>query len=826
MGPLLARVKRIFARTIRRLDWHPAEPVATMTRVTSTTQVRPFTGTYRLQLHAGFTLDDACGVVPYLADLGVSHLYLAPILTAVPGSVHGYDVLDHTAINPELGGRPALARLAHTAHEHGLGIVVDIVPNHMALVAPQWRNAPLWQVLREGPTSAAAHWFDVDWAHLDGRFGLPILGGTLADELAAGSLTLDVGRPDEGPAAGAPVLRYYDHVLPLNPDGPTSGDLGDVLAAQHWLLASHTEAADVLNYRRFFEVDQLVAIRVELPDVFDATHALLLELHHAGVIDGFRVDHPDGLADPEAYLARLADKCRPGTPIWVEKILEGHERLPEWAAAGTTGYDAAFALDTALVDPATVETVTTAWVATGGEPSLEACTAQSKRQVLDQLLQPELNRLQRAAAKALPGHEPSALREALTELLVELHVYRAYVRPGTEPDAQLVAPLHEALARVHDDHPDLAEAATDLAGVLERPDTAPGDAEAAADLCVRFQQTTGPVMAKGIEDTTFYRWHRLCALNEVGFDPVTGEHPGTADLHAWATHQAEHWPLGLTGLSTHDTKRSEDVRARLLALAGDADAWTRLSALAVAAADAHGVDLATAHLVWQTLAGVGRITPERLDAYLTKAIREAKQHTSWLQPDDDYEKRVLDLGRSILAGDELGVAIAAAVRDNRAAIRSVTLAQKLVQLTLPGVPDTYQGACQLNLTLVDPDNRDDIDFAAHSARLARLDAGGALESLDDEVMLVTSRTLRLRRERPELFADDYRALNLPPGLLGFGRGDDVVVVVQQGRAAAAGDVDLPNDTWVDVLTGYRFDGATAAADLLATLPVALLVREG
>jgi (1->4)-alpha-D-glucan 1-alpha-D-glucosylmutase len=797
-----------------------------MTRVTHGAPARPFTGTYRLQLHAGFTLDDACGVVPYLADLGVSHLYLAPILTAVPGSMHGYDVLDHTTINPELGGRPALDRLATTADDHDLGIVVDIVPNHMALVAPQWRNAPLWNVLRDGRQSPFAAWFDVDWNHLDGRFGLPILGDSLADELASGSLTLDVGRPDEGPAAGQPVLRYYDHVLPLTPDGPTSGDLGEVLAAQHWLLASHTEAADVLNYRRFFEVDQLVAVRVELPDVFDATHALLLDLHHAGVIDGFRVDHPDGLADPEGYLQRLSDACRPGTPIWVEKILEGDERLPGWAAAGTTGYDAAAALATALVDPDTADAVTTAWTATGGEPSLAACTEQSKRQVLDQLLQPELNRLQRAAIEALPGSEPSALREALVELLVNLHVYRAYVRPGAEPDPLLVAPLHEALTRVTAGRPDLADVAAALAAVLERPDTAPGDADAAADLCVRFQQTTGPVMAKGIEDTTFYRWHRLCALNEVGFDPVTGEHPGAADLHDWATHQAEHWPTGLTGLSTHDTKRSEDVRARLIALAGDADAWTRLSALAVDAADAHGVDEPTAHLVWQTLAGVGRITPDRLDAYLTKAMREAKQHTSWLRPDADYEQHVLGLGRAILAGDELGDAIAETVRNNRDAIRAVTLAQKLVQLTLPGVPDTYQGACQLNLTLVDPDNRNDVDFAAHRDRLARLDAGGSVESLDDEVMLVTSRTLRLRRERPELFATDHRPLALPAGLLGFGRGDDVVVVVRRGRAEPSGTVDLPDDTWLDVLTGYRFDGATAAADLLATLPVALLVREG
>ena len=788
-----------------------------------TASATPFTATYRLQLHRGFTLDDAAAAVPYLADLGVSHLYLAPILTAVPGSLHGYDVLDHTAVNPELGGRPALERLAATAHRHGLGIVVDIVPNHMALVDPQWRNAPLWDVLGHGRDAAHAHWFDVDWDHLDGRFGLPLLGGTLAEELAAGSLAVDTGRPDEGPAAGQPVVRYYDHVLPLRPDGPDTTDLEELLAAQHWLLASHSEAAQVLNYRRFFEVDQLIAVRVELPDVFDATHALLLDLHHAGVIDAFRVDHPDGLADPEGYLARLAGACRPGTPIWVEKILEGAERLPAWACHGTTGYDAAAVLGAALVDPGTVTAVSDAWAAAGGEPSLEAVTEASKRQVLAQLLQPELNRLHRAATAALPGIDGTLLRAALAELLVQLHVYRAYVTPGTAPDAALVAPLHEALARAVAVRPDLADAVTTLAGVLERPETADGDAATASDLCVRFQQTTGPVMAKGIEDTTFYRWHRLVALNEVGADPATGEHPDTTELHDWATHQADHWPLGLTTLSTHDTKRSEDVRARLLALAGDAETWTRLSDLARAASERHGVDAATGHLVWQTVAGAHPLTAERLGAYLTKALREGKQRTSWLQPDDDYERRVQALGAECLAGSELATAIADALAENADAIRTVTLAQKLVQLTLPGVPDTYQGAELLNLTLVDPDNRSDIDFTDAAERLAALDAGYEPRTLTDEIMLLTSRVLRIRRARPDAFDTGYRPVDLGAELLAYRRGEQLLVVVRRLPHAAVPDaVELPAGDWQDLLTATAHSGSTAT--LFDTLPVALLAK--
>ncbi|MFT3971824.1 MAG: malto-oligosyltrehalose synthase [Micropruina sp.] len=784
----------------------------------------PFTATYRLQLHCGFTLDDAAGVVPHLAALGISHLYLAPILTAVPGSMHGYDVLDHAAINPELGGRDAFGRLAAQCRAHGLGIVVDIVPNHMALVAGQWRNAPLWDVLRHGRGSRFAHWFDVDWEHLGDRFGLPILGAPLAEVLS--ELTLDVGQPDEGPAAGQRVLRYYDHLLPLRPDGPDTTELTELLAAQHWLLASHTEAAQVLNYRRFFEVDQLVAVRVEEPDVFDATHALLLELHHEGLINGFRIDHPDGLADPEGYLSRLAAACRVGTPIWVEKILEGAERLPAWDCHGSTGYDAAAVIDAALVDPAGVDAVTRTWVATGAERLLAACVEASKRQVLAQLLQPELNRLQRAAVAALPGADPARLRAALSELLVQLHVYRAYVTPGRPVDSALVAPLHEALERVRADRPDLADVAITLAGVLKRPETAPGDTDAARDLCVRFQQTTGPVMAKGIEDTAFYRWHRLVALNEVGGDPAHGEHPGVQALHAWAAEQAGRWPLGMTTLSTHDTKRSEDVRARLLALAGDAASWSRIANLAAGASVRHGVDAATGHLVWQTIAGTPGLSPERLDDYLTKALREGKQRSSWLHPDDDYEQRVRALGREILAGGPVGAAIAEAGVSNADAIRAVTLAQKLLQLTLPGVPDTYQGAEVLNLNLVDPDNRADVDFAAHAVRLDELDAraGRALD-LDDEVLLVTSRTLRLRRARPADFAAGYEPLELGAGLLGFARGSDVLVAVRRlPRTPLPDTVPLPGGDWRDVFTGAGHRGDTGA--LFDVLPVALLVRVG
>lgn len=795
--------------------------------------------TYRLQLHADFTFEDARQVVPYLAGLGVSHLYLSPVLTAVPGSQHGYDVLDHGSINPELGGREGLEALARAAHGAGLGVVVDVVPNHMALTAPEWANTQLWQVLRDGRRAATAHWFDVDWEALGGRFGLPILGSPLADVLAAGELTLDTGRAEEGAAAGQPVIRYYEHVLPVAEgtageyaDAPAGADLAAVLERQHYLLADWREAETALNYRRFFEVDSLLAVRVEESDVFEHTHRVLLDLHHAGVIDGFRIDHPDGLADPEGYLRRLTRHCLPGAPIWVEKILEGAERLPStWECSGTTGYDGQAVLQHALVPEATTDVVDRTWAATGGEPELATVVEAAKRGAVETLLTPETARLLRLARRAVPDEDPDALALALAELLVAVDVYRAYVRPGhdTAPDA--AEHLREAVDRaaVRCANPG---AVRTLGTVLAHPD-ASHDPAAARDLAVRFQQVTGPVMAKGIEDTAFYRWHRLVALNEVGADPAAA--PGTAALLAWAEHQADRWPHGLTTLSTHDTKRSEDVRARLLAVAADAEAWQACSDAFAAAASQHGVDGPTAHLLWQTVVGAGgdpreglALDDARLEAYLVKALREGKEHTNWIAVDEDFETRVLRLARSALADGPLREVTDAALAANRGRVRAVILAQKLLQLTLPGVPDTYQGCELVDLSLVDPDNRRPVDFADRAARLARLDAGVAPQDVSDEKLLVTAHALRLRSERPAGFAGAFTPLQVGDQLLGYRRGEEVIVLAVRQPDADGGapdrEVGLPAGTWTDRLTGTRHEGTVPSSELLAKLPVALLVR--
>jgi (1->4)-alpha-D-glucan 1-alpha-D-glucosylmutase len=786
------------------------------------------TATYRLQLHAQFGFDDAREQVPYLTTLGISHLYLSPVLQAAPGSQHGYDVVDHTRVSLELGGEAALLALAETAHVHGLGIVVDVVPNHMALPTPAYLNAPLWETLRIGRASQTAAWFDIDWDLCAGRIGLPLLGAPLDEVLAAGELSLDEH-------AGEPVIAYYDQRLPVAPN-TLGGSVADVLARQHYLLASWREKDDVLGYRRFFDVDTLVAVRVELPEVFDATHAVLIDLYERGVVDGFRIDHPDGLADPQGYLARLRE-ATDGAWVVVEKILVGDESLPAgWDTAGTTGYDAIRAVQTALV-PDTGSALDELWRSTGGEPSLAQTELAAKRLALDILLAPELHRLVRRATTAATdaGHElsPGDAEDGLRELLVRVQTYRAYLRLDEPPDTDAVDRLTSLHASALKARPDLAGPLGVLLELLLDSSTS---SEAGRDLAVRFQQVCGPVMAKGVEDTAFYRFNRMIALNEVGGDPgALDAAPGADALHAWADRQSLMSPTGMTALSTHDTKRGEDVRAGLLAAAGDLtgwrDAWSRVRA----AATALGVDEPTAYLVMQTLVGAWPIDLDRLAAYLGKAVREAKQHTAWTDGDEDYERRVHDLAARCLAEGDISSEVASWAESLQPGIRAIVLSSKLLQLMLPGVPDVYQGSETVVRSLVDPDNRRPVDYDDRRQRLEHLDAGGGRRDLDDEKLWVTSRALRLRRDRPELIGAKatYRALPTTTRyVVGFVRSEQIAVVAtrwspRQASGWAAESVSLPDGSWSDVLSESRggLGGTVSCADLFADLPVALLIRQ-
>ncbi|TMR03508.1 malto-oligosyltrehalose synthase [Actinomadura soli] len=731
----------------------------------------PPSGTYRLQLRGTaerrFGFAEAAALAPYLASLGVSHVHLSPILQAAPGSAHGYDVIDHSRLADELGGSEAFGAMAARFRAHGLKVLVDVVPNHMAVPVPHELNLPLAAVLADGPDGAGspfAKWFDVDW------------------EAGGGRLVLrDEGEP---------------------------------------------------NYRRFFDIDGLIGLRQEDPEVFERTHALLLSLVEEGLVDGLRVDHPDGLADPRGYLRRLADAA-PDAWVLVEKITEGEERLPpDWPCAGTTGYDSLGMIGGLFVDPAGEKPLTEYYVAlTGGPRDFDEVERDSRHHAASHGLRPEIDRLLRVLRRVV-GEQRPGLERALVELLVAMPVYRAYVVPGEDAPQQAVNVLDEAArrARAHlpeELHADL-ETVVDLAlGRGERTD---------AEFIVRFQQTSAPLAAKGVEDTAFYRWNRMAALNEVGGDP--GRFSVSAEeFHSHCRRLARDWPSTMTTLSTHDTKREEDVRAWLSVLselpgewAEEVERWRNWGS----APSPLEPDLE--YLLWQTLVGAWPLTSGRLEEFLVKAMREAKTRTSWLDRDPAYEEAVLEYARGVLADPDLVTDMTSFVSRLAPYARVNTLGQKLVQLAMPGVPDVYQGCELTGLSLVDPDNRRPVDYGRRREHLFRLDTGRQPKEVDDEKLLVTSRALRLRRSHPEWFgpgAGHEPIASRGPAaehVIGFARGDAVALATRLpvGLERRGGwgrtRVDVRRQGWRDVLTGCTHMGPFLdAARIFEHLPVALLV---
>jgi (1->4)-alpha-D-glucan 1-alpha-D-glucosylmutase len=807
--------------------------------------------TYRLQLRAGFGFAEAAGIAGYLAALGVTHVYLSPILEAAPGSAHGYDVIDHSRVSGALGGEAGFRDMVAALRGHGLGVVADVVPNHMAIPVPESLNRQLWSLLAEGPGSRYAHWFDVDWAAQDGRFLLPILGAPLPDCLA------DLAVTPSGDGAAGPVLRYFDHVLPVRA-GTAGLPLPGLLDAQHYRLAYWRDAATQLNWRRFFDVTSLIAVRVEDPRVFAATHQVPLRLLAEGLIDGLRVDHPDGLADPRGYLRRLAAETG-GAWIVTEKILGDREELPrDWQCAGTTGYDALGMVDGLFTDQAGAPALTKAYQDfTGGPPAFADVAEPAKRETAHRTFAAEVSRLVRlATAAGLAGADAGDLRAVLAELLAGFAVYRAYVVPGETPGPVPVAEMEAAAAAARRHlpprlHP-LLDAARDLA--LGRWDGRDG-----AAFVTVFQQTCGPVMAKGVEDTAFYRWSRLVTRNEVGGEPGRlGVSP--AEFHGFAGRLARAWPATMTTLSTHDTKRQEDVRARLAALAESPLAWAREVAgwhdRAVALTGGRAPEPDTEYLLWQTLAGAWPISHQRLAGYLRKAIREAKTATSWTDPDEGYEATVAAFAEAVLADPVLTASVENFVASLAPAARANSLGAKLVQLTMPGVADVYQGCELAGLSLVDPDNRRPVDFPLRARLLRAACPTGARETgggrageraagrdpaarLDREKLLVTAAALRLRRDHPDWFGGAYLPLAAEgPAArhaVAFARGGRAVTVatrlpVTLAAAGGWGGTVLPLPApagWCDVLTGVTHPGPRPRlAELTEHLPVALLVPAG
>jgi (1->4)-alpha-D-glucan 1-alpha-D-glucosylmutase len=751
--------------------------------------VAPPVSTYRVQVNPDFDLSRTAAITGYLAALGVSCLYTSPILQAAPGSTHGYDVVDHSRVSTELGGEESRQRLLRALRDVDLGLVVDIVPNHVGVAVPT-ANAWWWDLLRLGPQSRYARHFDIDWSR--GRIVLPVLGD--------GPDELDQLRVEAG------ELRYYEHRFPLAA-GTAGGAPRDVHDRQHYQLVSWRQGNADINYRRFFAVSDLAAIRVEDPEVFDETHRLVLGWAAAGELDGIRVDHPDGLTDPDGYFRRLS-----ASDVWIvaEKILEAGEEWPPWPVAGSTGYDALAEVDGVFVDPG----ADTALAAlheelAGPTPPWPELVHHCKLDVAHGMQRAEVARLARIAK------DPHAT-DAIAELLACLPVYRTYLPTGAD---HLDAAFSPAAAR----RPDLADTLRRLRARLT---------DSSDELAVRFQQQSGAIMAKGVEDTAYYRHTRFIAANEVGGDPGRlGLSP--EEFHHAQAHRLHHAPVGMTTLSTHDTKRSEDVRARLAVLSEMTDEWAATLRRWQSAAPIP--DGSFANLLWQTVAGAWPIDAGRLHAYVEKAAREARLSTSWDDPDEEFESTLHAAVDRAYNDPALRSDIDAFVTKITRPGWSNSLGAKLVQLTIPGVPDVYQGTELWDNSLVDPDNRRPVDFDQRARLLAAIDAGDRpdVDASGAAKLLVTSRALRARRDRPECFTA-YTPIPARGAAaehaLAFDRGGAITVATRLPLALSRRGgwrdttLALPPGRWHDVISGRVAETATPLSEVLSRYPVALLLR--
>jgi (1->4)-alpha-D-glucan 1-alpha-D-glucosylmutase len=676
----------------------------------------PLRATYRLQLTPDFDFSAARAQIPYLRDLGVSHLYLSPSLQARAGSTHGYDVIDPTRISTELGGEAAFRELAQDAHAAGLGIVLDLVPNHMATDDANrfWTDPEL-----------RAQFFDVDAA---------------------------TGR-----------------------------------------------------HRRFFDIDDLAGVRQEDPEVFDQTHALALSLVREGVVDALRIDHPDGLADPAGYFQRLRDGG--AETVWIEKILEPSERLRDWPVTGTVGYEFLNDVCALFVDRAAEPTFTALWQELSGDAREFAEVAAEAK--LEQATGPFAPEVERLAAVA----EVAGGTDALARAVASFPIYRTYVEPGSgavDPaDREAVSEAGEMPAQV-------AEML-----LLERP-TVP-------EFITRFQQTTPPVVAKGVEDTAFYRYVRLLALCDVGGDP--GRFGIDAErFHAANAERARRFPRAMLTTMTHDTKRSADVRARLAALTWLPDLWEqrvrRWLTLTEPLRSGGAPDDLERYFLFQTLAGAWPIEPERVEQYMEKALREAKRNTNWVEQNTEWEDAVKRFCRSLYEHDEFRSDLDDFVRELEFAGDCIALGTVTLKLTAPGVPDIYQGDEMPVYALVDPDNRRPVDWHWNRTMLGRL-AGGAQPDAGIRKLWLTTRLLGLRIRRPRAFTGaSYEPLRTADGVVAYLRGEEVLVAVSTRPGPPEGSLDGVQGRWRDVLHGDErlLESSVALTELVDEYGIAVLER--
>lgn len=880
-------------------------------------------GTYRLQLHAGFDFNAAASVTDYLADLGISHLYASPYLQAQPGSTHGYDVVAHREINAELGGDEARQRMVARLKELGMGQILDIVPNHMA-VAPQ--NVIWADVLENGPSSRYSSFFDIDWnsseERLRAKVMLPVLGDQYGRVLERGELRLI----REGSSFR---IVYYDKIFPVAPrslwqilsraadiaesdllrfladsyhrlPAPFETDrkiqlarhrdktvlagllerlcredeatcsaidkaveewnadidkLDELLNAQNYRLAYWRTSDQDLGYRRFFDVNNLVGVRQEREHVFEETHQLILQWLKEGVLDGVRVDHPDGLRDPKQYLERLRSRA-PEAWIVGEKILEPGEWLrPEWPIQGTTGYDFMNVCNHLLVYPEGLDALQEIYAAFTRQPTdFSEIVFEKKQKITKETLASDVNRLTSLFVEICEFNRDSRdytraeIRRAIRSVASCFHVYRTYVVPSrdeiTDEDRYNISQaIEEAKQRKPEIDPGLFEF---LGEVLELKVRGTKESE----FCMRFQQFTGPVMAKAVEDTAFYCYNRLTSLNEVGGDPAR-RGVSLEEFHAYqAKMQATH-PATMLALSTHDTKRAEDVRARIAVLSEIPDRfrlslrrWERM--LHPFTTEKYP-DTGTLYFFFQSLIGAWPIDKDRLTAYMIKAMREAKLETSWVQNNTEYEQTLATFIEQALQHQPFVDDVEVFVNRINRAGRVNSLAQTLIKYTAPGVPDLYQGCELWDHSMVDPDNRRPVDYDKRRWMLGELKAMDYKQFLEElprrfeegaPKMWTIWKSLTLRREHPEWFGPEaaYTPLEAqgPKAnhVVAYLRGENVLTVVPRFyytlNGSWAGTVlNLPPGRWRNQLTGtIENGGRNRMANLLEDFPVALLVKEG
>lgn len=806
---------------------------------------------YRLQFHKEFPFEKGAKLAPYLAGLGISHVYSSPILTARKGSVHGYDVIAYDAINPGLGGEAAFGEMSASLRSHGIGIILDIVPNHVAVGGDD--NAMWLDLLRHGPASAYASWFDVDFGCADpalsGKIHAPFLGEPLEHVLAKGELVLE-----RQPGAVGHALRYGDNLFPIRPEDEDEIDrrgvaafrepaaLQALLDRQNFVLDHWRNAGDRINWRRFFDVTQLGAVRMDEPAAFAAAHALPLRLYAQGLIDGLRIDHIDGLADPAHYCSTLRRELdarqaqRPAEAnqgralLLVEKILASGESLPDWDVDGTTGYD--FMNDVSALQhlEAAAEPLAQGWAVISGRSTAFADEEEAaRRETLDHGFDGQREWLVEALAALGAEERPqtfftrAALRRALTELLVHLRVYRSYITgepPETALEPALETALDAALGRPYADRLALAFLREMLAGPVSAAMT-----DLRSRMIRRLHQLSAPLAAKAVEDTAFYRYGRLLSRNDVGFDPAELAMSASA-FHKRMGRRARDWPHALLATATHDHKRGEDLRARLAVLSEMPGEW--LEAVHEwfalnAAFRPPGLAAGDEYMLYQTLLGAWPLEldpgdgaglqalSERVGAWWRKALREGKLHSGWAQPDEAYEAGALAFLDAVL-DPERSAAFLTSLHALQSRIAPAGALNGLVQMalkcTLPGAPDIYQGTEFWDLSLVDPDNRRPVDYPSREAALA---ADVTLAELcrtwrDGRVKQRLLRDLlQLRRQESALFAaGSYEPVTVTgegaANLLAFLRRHDgqallVCVVIHALAGMCDADTVAPEADW-------------------------------